>query len=78
MTASRRMDFLDVRVDRESVIMEHLRHRYALDEEDIAASLLDLLADVEEVRLLLFDNLVDLRVVVHHNLIVHLISRARY
>lgn len=43
-----------------------------LDEENIAASLLDPLTQVEDISLLFFENLVDLSIVVDDNLIVHL------
>ena len=44
-----------------------------LDQKDIAACLLDLLTEVQNVSLLLLQDLVDLSVIIHDNLIVHLI-----
>lgn len=43
-----------------------------LDEENVAASLLNLLAKVKNVSLLFFEDLVDLSVVVDNDLVVHL------
>lgn len=43
-----------------------------LDKEDVAAGLLDSLAQVEEVLSLLFEDLVHLSVIVHDDLVVHL------
>ena len=44
-----------------------------LDQKDIAACLLDLLTEVQNISLLLLQNLVDLGVIIHDNLVVHLI-----
>lgn len=43
-----------------------------LDQKDIAARLLDLLAHVDQICSLFFKDFIHLTIVVHHNLVVHL------